>query len=218
MATPRRRRKKTKPVQETIPQVEASGDPAEPTADASGDRPGAAAKEPTPPPDPGTDKYPRPGVAWGNVVTDTLNVKDPAKVANRLRSELELGLDRTNYGMVLEALDRSDRNLEDAGRLYRSAKAEEARFDLACLERLETLRSAAIVELQEEYTDKKRRSPVNKDIEDRLMNNWPDEYRAIKTRQAELHQAVRALETLVAAWASRAPSLRIMAEKARPVR
>lgn len=201
------------------PTVEASGEDHGATVEASGERPGAPEPDPVPTPIPGTDLYPRPGVAWGNVISDTLDVKDPAKVAKRLRAELELGPhDRTQYGAVLEALDRSDRNHDDAGRLYRSAKAEEARFNLECQERLEVMKSSSLTELMDEYKEKKRRSPVNDDIEDRMMSNWPDEYRAIKSRQANLHQAVRSLETLVAAWASRCPTLRIMAEKARPVR
>ena len=162
------------------------------------------------------DKVPRPSVGWGNVVHDTLTVKDPAGLARRLREELSLGEQRTAYGAVLEALDRSARNLDDAGRLYRAAKVEEETYTLRAEERLEVLRTTARHELMDEYAAKKRPSPTKADIEDRIRASWPDEYRTIRGRIAELHAAVQSLETLRDAWASRCADLRIMADKARP--
>ncbi len=73
----------------------------------------------------GKGKAPEIPVAWGNVVNDTLRVDNPAKEAARLRRELSLGDGRTDYGRVLEALDKSAANHDAAGRLHRAAKANE---------------------------------------------------------------------------------------------
>lgn len=198
-----------------------------PAVSASGDHPEAAESPPqdpyvqgipnhTPEPQRPADTVPRHNVAWGNVVEDTLWIADPAGLARRLRGELSLGNDRTSYGQVLEALDRSARNLDDAGRLFRAAKLEEERYTATVAERLEVLRSHARSELMDEYREKKRPSPTQKDIEDRIVANWPDQHRTIATRIAELHHTVRSLETLQSAWSSRCADLRIMADKTRP--
>lgn len=200
--------------------MEASGEPPQTLeAEASGEPPSdvqPAARRPGSTENGG--KVPRPSVAWGNVVVDTLKIKDPAGLARRLRSELELGDGRTEYGRVLEALDRCARNLDDAGRLHRAAKLEEETYTLDRAERLEIMRSSALAELMGEYKAKARPSPTQKDVEDRMLANWPEEYRTIRARLAELHAAVRSLETLRDAWASRCADLRIMADKARPIR
>lgn len=162
------------------------------------------------------DKVPQLPIAWGNIVVDTLRIADPAGLARRLRDELTLGDDRTNYGRVLEALDRSAHNLDAAGRLYRSAVIEEQRYESQTAERLEVLRSTAKEDLQAEYQKKLRKSPTKEDVEDRIVANWPDEYRTTKLRRAELHGAVRSLEILKDAWSARCAALRTMADKTRP--
>lgn len=162
-------------------------------------------------------RIPLPSVGWGNVVTDTLTIKDPAGLAKRLRDELSIGEERTSYGVVLEALDRSARNFDDAGRLFRAAKVEEETYTLRAGERIEVMRSSALAELMAEYRDKKRPSPTARDIEDRVLASWPEDYRMLQAKIAELHGAVRSLETLCSAWSSRCADLRIMADKARPI-
>jgi hypothetical protein len=156
----------------------------------------------------------RPGVAWGNLVTDTLKIGNPATLAQRLRDELTLGDERVSYGSVVAALDRSAANLDAAGRLHRAARVEEARFELECAGRVGLLRSTAQDQLMAEYKEKRRRSPTNDDIEERVLSMWPDEYSSIKRRISELHAATRSLETLRDAWASRCADLRIMAQRA----
>lgn len=158
-------------------------------------------------------------VAWGNIIVDVLRIPDPAGLARQLRSELVLGEGaRTDYGRVLEALDRSAGNFEAAVRLARAGKLEEDNYTAQVSVRVETMRSAATEELQTEYRAKQRRSPTIQDIEDRMVQSWPEEYQDIKRRLSELHAAVRSLEGLRDAWASRSADLRIMADKARPIR
>lgn len=214
--TATRRRKKPG----TAPKVDASGENTEAKVEASGaeatrardatsrfmGRPGTTTNDP-----------PNLPIAWGNVVTDTMRIDDPAKLTERLRQELLLGDGRTDYGRVLNALDRSAKNLDDAGRLYRAAKAAEEKYEIEANERLEVLRTGARDELMQEYKAKQRPSPTLKDIEDRIVSNWPDEFKTIKGRLSEMHGTTRSLETLQAAWSSRCADLRIMADKARPI-
>jgi hypothetical protein len=157
--------------------------------------------------------YAEPGIAWGNVIRDVLRIDNPAWLAKRLRGELTLSDEgRSSYGSLLAALDRSARNYDDAYMLYRGAKVEESRFALELRERFEVMKEHASSELMDEYKEKKRRSPTTEDIEDRMMSSWPDEYRHLRTKEAELHAAVRSLETLAKAWSSRCADLRAMAD------
>lgn len=156
-------------------------------------------------------------VGWGNVIRDSLRIADPASVARRLREELSLGENRAVYGVVIEALDRSAKNIDDATRLYRAAKMEEESYQRSVAYRLEKMHASALGELMGEYKAKLRPSPTKEVIEARIRTNWPDEHEAVHSRLAELHAMTRSLEQLAEAWKSRAADLRIMAgQVARP--
>lgn len=193
------------------------------TPPAKGGVSGAAEPPPSasPPQRPGkktaADNVPQIPLGWGNIVVDSLRPKDPAALARRLREELSLGEERTAYGIVLEALDKSAKNIDDASRLFRAAKLEEETYERQVAERLEIMRTSALQELMAEYQAKRRPSPTQDAIRDRMVCNWPDEYGAIQGRIAELHALTRSLENLLEAWKSRAADLRIMAgQAARP--
>lgn len=166
--------------------------------------------------EPSGERFPLP-VAWGNVISDTLRIPDPAGLAKRLRDELSLGEERTAYGQILWALDRSARNFDDATRLYRRAKVEFETYSKEVQERIEVLRAAALRELMEEYKLKKRPSPTKGDIEDRVLANWGTEYRDLSGKLTQFEEATKSLEGLRDAWASRCADLREMSAKARPV-
>jgi hypothetical protein len=160
------------------------------------------------------DDYPRPGVAWGNIIRDTLKIRDPAGLAKRLRAELTIE-DQTSYGQIVNSLNRAANNYYDAGRLYRAAKIERDEFESILNERFEVMRTDVTKELMAEYKLKLRRSPTKDDIEDRIISKWPSEYKTLKKRLSELHGAVRSLEVLMKAWQSRGADLRVMAERVR---
>lgn len=204
-------------------QVQGGSAPPKPAGPVSGaaapPRPGAVQGGAEPPQRPaaaapGQKEVPPIPVGWGNIVRDTLRVSDPASIAKRLRDELSLGEDRTAYGVVLEALDKSARNIDDASRLYRAAKLEEESYERLTAERVEVMRHTALGELMAEYHAKKRPSPTLDAVKDRMIANWGDEYHAIEGRRGELHALTRSLENLLEAWKSRAADLRIMAGQA----
>lgn len=212
------RRRKTRPGQISESVIEASGEDAQAVVEASGDNP-----TPSPPvneqpnPTAAVNKfvadYPRPGVAWGNIIRDTLKIKDPAGLARRLRAELVLD-DHTSYSLIIESLNKAASNFDEACRLHRAAKIEELEYKLVVDERMEVMKTAALDELMYEYHSKQRKSPTVDDTEQRMLKNWPDEYRALKVKTAELHGAVRSLEKLMEAWKTRSADLRVMADRA----
>lgn len=161
------------------------------------------------------DPHPRSPVAWGNLIEDVLTIDDPASEAERLREELEIGDDRTNYAIVIVHVDRAASNLYAAKRLARAAKIEDERFVAECEERLEILRTRAREEIVELKNDGKHKGAITKQqIEDQILSNWPNEYRTIKERVAKMHGATRALEGLVDAWNHRCVALNKMLERA----
>jgi hypothetical protein len=197
------------------PKVEASGDGETPIVEASGDGPARPTNAPKKEAHEAENlQIP---MAWGNVVHDTLTIEDPAKLTQRLREELMLGDGRTDYGRILNALDRCAKNLDSAGRLARAAKLAEDRLKIEIDERLEILRSQAKSELMNEYKNKMRPSPTIKDVDDRMLSSWPDEYKALTERLVSMHGTVRSLEVLQSAWASRSADLRIIASQSRSV-
>lgn len=201
-----RRRKKARPGQV----VEASGDDAQASVEASGEN--IVETQSNQMESQSIDRYPRPGIAWGNIIKDTFKIKDPAGLAQRLRNELVLD-DHSSYSLIIESLNKAAKNFDDACRLHRASKIEELIYELVVKERMELMRTAALDELMGEYKRKERKSPTNEDIEHRMLRSWPDEYRALKTTTAELHGVVRSLEKLVDAWKNRSADLRVMADR-----
>ena len=156
------------------------------------------------------DRHPMP---WGLVISDVFNL-DVHKTFARLERELTLGDSATEYGTVLRAVDQSARNLWEAARLARRAKLEDENFAAELDKGLEELRSAAVAALEEEKAKGQRsKAPTLKDIEDRMLASWPDEVTSIKSRKAEMHGALRAIEALELAWRDRCQSLRVLAQQ-----
>lgn len=191
--------------------------PGKPMVQGGAEPPASAAQAPNNPARRPRPEVPSVAVGWGNIITDTLRIPDPHAVARRLRDELSLGDERTSYGIVLEALDKSAKNIDDASRLYRAAKLEEENYERNTAERVEVMRTNALGDLMAEYQAKKRPSPTAEAIKDRMIANWGDEYGTIERHRGELHALTRSLENLLEAWKSRAADLRIMAgQVARP--
>lgn len=159
---------------------------------------------------PGVDANANP---WGVVITDVFSI-DIDKTYTRLQKNLSLGDKATEYGTVLSALDQSARNLFDAVRLTRVAKAADEKLSAELGLELEVLRSAAIEQLVSEQKQGLRsKAPTLEDIKDRVLRSWPDKSTALNRRKAEMHGAMRAVEGLVDAWRERCQILRKMADQ-----
>jgi hypothetical protein len=201
------RRRKVSGSAANAPDSEATPDPGSERWAGNPEEPAAAAVA-----DPVAQKDDRHPFPWGLVISDVFNL-EVHKLFKQLELELTLGDGATEYGTLLHAVDKSARNLYDAARLCRKAKLVDEQFAEELDKRLEVLRSSAVAELEEEKLKGMRsKAPTIKDIDDRMLKNWPDEYGAIKSRKAEMHGAFRALEALEGAWRDRCQSLRSMAQ------
>lgn len=148
---------------------------------------------------------------WGLVIADVFHL-DVHKTYARLAKELTLGDGASEYGTVLKAVDQSSKNLFEAARLARKAKLEDEKFASDLDKRLEVLRTAAQQALEQDKRGGLRsKAPTIKDIDDKMLATWPDEVSSIKARKAEMHGALRAIESLEEAWKDRCHSLRTLA-------
>jgi hypothetical protein len=155
---------------------------------------------------------------WGVVIDDVVRIDVSATFA-RLSEEITLGDGATEYGAVLQALDRADANYVEAVKLSRAAKLEQERIDRKVAEDIETMRTAVRGELEREKKSGERsKAPTLQDIEDRMIANWPTEYSRLRRRSEEIHAARAVAEGLEMAWRSRASSLRSMADRYSPTR
>jgi hypothetical protein len=158
--------------------------------------------------------------AWAAVIGDVVRL-DVRATYQRLRSELELGdVEPVHaYGQIHKAMDRAERNYHDAVLLSRAAKLEQERIDREVQARLEILRTTARKELEQEkrgaLPEKSKASPraTSEEVLDRVRSGWPDEFTARQRETEEMHAARASCEGLVAAWSSRAQTLRKMAER-----
>lgn len=185
-----------------------SGDPEEPPPDDPPPAAPAAAAKPHVEPS-AKDRHPMP---WGLVITDVFSI-DVHATFKQLEKDLTLGDGATEYGTVLHAVDASARNLYQAARLCRKAKLEDEKFSAELDRDLEVLRSTAVAQLEaEKRSGERSKAPTIADIDARMLANWPDKVTSVRTRKAEMHGAMRAIEALEAAWKERCQSLRVIAQ------
>lgn len=150
---------------------------------------------------------------WGTIIT-TIRGIDVAKMYQRLYDELVLGEGASEYGSILHALDRADRNIVDAERLVRAAKLEQERVDRNVAIELEVLRTTARKELEaEKAAGTRSKAPTLDDIRDRMTGNWPTKMGEVNGPSEEIHGVRSVCEKLEVAWRSRAQSLRAMADR-----
>lgn len=153
------------------------------------------------------------GTGWGTIVQDVRTL-DVEAMYRRLYDDLVLGDGVNEYGAILHALDRADRNIVDAERLVRAAKLEQERVDRAVAIELEVLRTTARKELEaEKAAGTRSKAPTLDDIADRMTANWPTKMGEVKAHSEEIHGVRSVCEKLEVAWRSRAQSLRSMADR-----
>jgi hypothetical protein len=152
------------------------------------------------------------GNPWGVIVEDVRRI-NVAETYERLRADLMLGDLAHAYGEVAIALDAADRNYHDAVLLARATKLEQERVDREVNERLEVLRTSARGELEKEKGGKRA---TLEEVRDRVQANWPDEFGRLSRRTEEMHAVRGTVDGLVDAWASRAQSLRKLADRVAP--
>jgi hypothetical protein len=160
-----------------------------------------------------TPRAPSTGSGWSSVVTSIVGL-DVRATYQRLYDELVLADGVNEYGAILYALDRADRNIVDAERLVRAAKLEQERVDRNVAIELEVLRTTARKELEaEKVAGTRSKAPTLDDIADRMTANWPSKMAEVKAPSEEIHAVRSVCEKLEVAWRSRSQSLRSMADR-----
>lgn len=160
------------------------------------------------------ERKPREGFPspWGRIIDDVFDL-DIEATYRQLTSSLELGSGAHEYPVVLEAIDRVERNAFDAARLVRAARLADEKYSAECQEREEVMRSKARSMLEDEKAAAKAKGATVKaatlqELEDCMLRTWPDEITSIRGRKAEMHGTHRVCEALEKAWWARAHSLR----------
>lgn len=183
---------------------------------------------------------------WG-VIVEEMEAVNVRKEYEQLRDELTLGENATEYGVVLDAMNRAESNTFKALRLARMAKIEEQRVDLECNDELETIRRKAREDIERERHEApeapaaeedpvrsdeppapkargkkadakpKGRAPTIQDLEDRMLRDWPKLYKELNHRKAEAHATRAMMEGLHERWVSRCATLRVITERVSPV-
>lgn len=154
-------------------------------------------------------------------IIDNLFTVDPDALYGEVVECLELDsrASRTDYGHLVEALDRAESNVEKALRLVANAKVTYAAYsaDVKVIEG--ELHSQAAREIQEAYEDPDNKEVTKKptvaDVEAYKASTYHDEYADCKTRLEKAKRSVEYLEGLQKAVSERARDLRQMCAGAR---
>jgi hypothetical protein len=136
-------------------------------------------------------------------------------IYERLEKNLMLGDGRrTERGFVLKALDEAAKNHRDAHRLYITSKALQEDWERDNSVHFATLRSEANKILQsEKESGRRNKSITDADIEAKMAELFPDEWRSQETRRARLKLVVESMKSLVESWEMEHRTLNTMASR-----
>lgn len=153
--------------------------------------------------------------AFQAIVT-TLFVDDPKATYDRLEKALVVGDKRTDYGSMMEHLDRAERNARDAHRLWQTAIVEYKRWEMDSEVTFAGMRSQASRSLQDEKEKGVRSKQItDADVEARIASLYPDEWRAQQSERAKLKAMLASMENLAEVWLSRCKTLQVLLSKQR---
>jgi hypothetical protein len=155
---------------------------------------------------------------FGPIVEHAMTI-DVGAEYERLRAGLELGDRRHEYGPVMEALDRVERDTVAARRLYRAAVVAHEAFEIDAREQIAALREKGRLALQEQKNEGTRSKAItNDDVEDWCVENFGDAWRAVSEKRAKLKGTAEVLGELAEAYRSRQATVRMLAERVAPRR
>lgn len=153
--------------------------------------------------------------ALANIVEQVfLKNTDVGGIYERLEKSLMLGRRSTERAFVLQALDAAAKNHRDAHRLYITAKALQEDWERDNAVHFATLRTEANKILQSEKDSGRRnKSITDADIEAKMAELFPDEWRAQETRRNRLKLVVDSMKSLVESWEMEHRTLNTMAAR-----
>jgi hypothetical protein len=133
-----------------------------------------------------------------------------------LEPDLKLGEERTDYGSVLAALDRSEDNARRAHALYISSKVEQKRYEIEADKVSAAMRTEARLALQEEVEMGKRKGVISiAELGAEASRRHPDEYAAAAIKAEKIKRAADHLERFADLWKERCRTLSVVLQTMR---
>jgi hypothetical protein len=149
-------------------------------------------------------------------IVESVYVDDVKAAYDRLEAELEVGDARTDYGTVMQHLDRAERNARMAHRLWQTAIVEFKRWELDNEVVSSGMRLEATRSLQREKESGLRAKQItDADVESRVADLFPDEWRSQQWQRNRLKGMVASMENLSEVWLSRCRTLNTILSKQR---
>lgn len=149
-------------------------------------------------------------------IVETIFVDDPWGEYQRLQDMLEVGEDRTDYGVVIKALDLAEKNARRAFNLYATAVVARREWELANEVVFAAARKEATRRLQHEKNEKTRTKMItDADVESQIAIMFPDEWKAQEIRRTKMKAMVDSMQHLSEMWSSKCRSLQTMTSKLR---
>jgi hypothetical protein len=135
---------------------------------------------------------------------------------NDLEKNLEVGDQRGDHATLREHLDKAEARARRAHKLYLGSKLELVGWEADARKVMSAMREEARRALEDEKLEGTRKKVISQDdVEDRVADLFPDEWRAQKVRTAKLKGVVEDLEHLTRRWDAKAVDLRTMLETLR---
>jgi hypothetical protein len=147
---------------------------------------------------------------YNRLIESVLREVDLGAEYDELERNLEVGAERTQYGVIYEALDKAEGRARRAFSLAANAKIEHERVRLDQKEVDAELHRRAMEKLREDG-DKTRIA----DVEAKIAELFPDEWRSGKMRVKRSEVSVEMCQKLGELWTQKVRSLQVMLSNVR---
>jgi hypothetical protein len=147
---------------------------------------------------------------YNRLIESVLREVDLGAEYDELEKNLEVGAERTQYGVIYEALDKAEGRARRAFSLAANAKIEHERVRLDQKEVDAELHRRAMEKLREDG-DKTRIA----DVEAKIAELFPDEWRSGKMRVKRSEVSVEMCQKLGELWTQKVRSLQVMLSNVR---
>jgi hypothetical protein len=141
-------------------------------------------------------------------VVETIYAADAMADYDDLEKNLVVGEERGDLRSLQAHLDRGEDRARRAHRLYLGAKLELERWDADQKVVWSKMREKCRDQLEQEKRDGERKKVIaNADIDERIADQFPDEWRHYAVNKAKMKGTVEHLERLADLWKQRCHSL-----------
>lgn len=144
-------------------------------------------------------------------VTERIFTVDILDSFDYVESKLKIGLQRTDYGTLLESLDEAEENARIAHKIYAAAKVERESWDIDA----EVIKSAIWKAAKSSLEGDKAAGKLTKQITDADVRSecaalYPDEWKRLSIREKKYRMAEEHLQHLAELWKIRCKTLQTM--------